>query len=100
MAVKKGRRRRVSRAHVAKQQKLAELAAQLAPPEEEAEVDEVFVDGSIIFENDGAPLSEEWMDEQASDVLRIEPVVWVVLAVALGFTTFITYLIASQPVEP
>jgi hypothetical protein len=68
------------------------------PEGEEIPMDEGFVDGSVILDGAHVQLPRHVLPEE--DELagsRLNRVLIVVLAVALGFTAFIAYLIAAQP---
>ena len=84
----------------------AELAARLAPPEEQAEGTVAHPgsnnDGAIIVGAGSLKLPEEMIEgeKEMTRALRPHPVVIVILCVALAFIAFIAWLISRMPPQP
>jgi hypothetical protein len=110
---------KIGRKRKSRRERLAEHAAALAPPEEKAghtqtpdakaqaggngdhqHLDGKFHDGSIVLDAGKLHLPEslfEGTEKKKNMLFGIEPVVLVILAVALLFICFIAYLISVQP---
>jgi hypothetical protein len=81
-----------------------ELAAQLAPPEEQAgqaaiEAKKSTGNGAIIVDKSSLKIPAS-LDEEKRETARLfglEPVVITILVISLTFIAFITYLIAHMP---
>ena len=81
----------------------AELAAQLAPLEEQrAGIKEGEQNGVILVSSRDSKIPSSFTDEDpdAAGAFRIDNVVIFVLLVALAFIAFIAYLISQMPPEP
>lgn len=111
---------KIGRKRKSRRERLIEHAAALAPPEEKAghlqaldaaeastagngdqhqHLGGKFGDGSIILDTRKLHLPGSHLEEteKKNRLFGIEPVVLVILAVALSFICFIAYLISAQP---
>jgi hypothetical protein len=98
MAVKKKRRRHK---HYTGHEEgdAAELSERLAPPEEQdAKAVQPFpTDDTIILDTGKLKISRTLLDEETGRLFHFEPVIVVILFLALAYIAFIAYLIHQMP---
>jgi hypothetical protein len=101
MAVKKGETRREHNPVRTSSAQASQLAAQLAPPEEQGNAADRSANngGAIIVDSGGLKLPRDFIEEEkdASSSFRPDPVVVLIFFLSLAFIAFITYLISVEP---